>query len=256
MGLWVSELPGQSKAQERVTRIKIPGRSGDLTLKDGDNVFDAYLMECVVTARRDSDFEKILEWLSGNGDLVLSSSANRAYDAQITAEITFDNIDNNLCQATIPFYVQPLKKQYPPESNFSGINEPYTIYNPGNVPSRPLVIIGLVGGSQTLQIANRTMTFSAEAFSTTRSYIVGDHVIYNLNMYRFYTSKAPGSWDSDYVQQITSLNVDCESKAVYSQYGIFQGNITGEFWEIPVGTSTVYASSNVGPTIIPRWRWR
>ena len=257
MGLWVSHLPPEARAAERVKNIKVPGRSGSLTLLEGDNVYESQLLECTVTARRGISYGQVLDWLSGSGDLILSSSPNRARTARISGEVLFDAVSNDLCQAEIPFFCEPLKKQFPQEADIQDPGgAPYVIFNPGTVPSKPLVRFGLIGGSQTLQIGTRSMSFSAAAFQTTKEYNIGDHVSYGGALYRFNTTHAVGIWNANHVNEVTALTVDCEAQIIYSNYGIYTGGYTGQFWEIPVGNCTVFASSNVRPTITPRWRWR
>ena len=259
MGVWVSAVDGETRAAERATYITIPGRSGTLKLSDGENVFDAYTMQIVVTSLRRNNLEYVNEWLSGKSDLILNDSSNRAREAEISSMVAWSNISNDLCQATIAFHCQPLKKQFPEENAFSGQTSTYTIYNPGNVPSKPLVTLSVNAGTASLRIANKQMDFSADAFSTTKSYVSGDCVNYGT-MYRFTQQKAAGDWDSSKVVLIPNLVVDCEAKTVYTLINnvqnIFQGNIVGDFFEIPVGSSSVYANANNNPIIVPRWRWK
>lgn len=40
-GLFVQQFPPVSRAKERVSTVTIPGRSGTLTLLQGDDVYDA-----------------------------------------------------------------------------------------------------------------------------------------------------------------------------------------------------------------------
>lgn len=260
MGVWVTTIAGETRAPERVNYIKVPGRSGTLKMTEGDNVYDAYTMQIVITAQRNGNLERLTEWLSGSGDLILSDSPNRAREAEISSLLAFNNISNDLCQATIPFYCQPFKKQFPSEGYFLGQTATYSIYNPGNVPSKPLVIIPANSSTPSLRIANRQMNFSAQTFSTSKAYAPGDFVVYDINgIYRFTQAKSAGAWDVSKVVAIGNIVIDCESKAVYAEtngvYSVFHGNITGDFFEIPVGSSYVYATPANSPKIQPRWRW-
>ena len=49
-----------------------------------------------------------------------------------------------------------------------------------------------------------------------------------------------------------TLKVDCENKIVTKNGALFTGTVTGDFWTIPVGSSSVTGNF----TIDPCWRWR
>lgn len=259
MGLWVNSLPPETRAQERVTQVKVPGRSGHLTLREGNNVYETVSKYCIVIARRDANFDLLCDWLSGEGEVIFSSSLNRACDARIISSIEFTPIDNHLCEAEIEFVCNPLKKQVPSESVISfGGSSNKEIYNPGTVPSKPLIMIEPEG---TVTIAGQTMAFLTSDFSTSKSYAVGDCVVRNDNLYRFKVAHGAGAWDSSEVDLINNLWIDCENKIVI-MHGPdptvsfpYTGGFTGNFIEIPVGKS--YANANGGYiSMDPRWRWK
>lgn len=259
MGIWVKKLPAETRAEERITLIEVPGRSGHLTMLEGDAVYNSYLKECTVIGLRDANFDRLSDWLSGEGDVIFSSTPNRAYTARIAGAVSFDNISNDLCQCKIPFYVQPLKKQVPTEADIScPAGSTTTIYNPGTVTSKPIVYVPPICS---VTIAGREMSFSAPAFSQYTNYRIGDYVGYGGYLYRFKETHAAGAWDNDDVNLITSLAVDCEAKVILANTGsveyIYTGTFTGEFWELPVGNSTVVTpSGGIWALVRPRWRWR
>ena len=85
MGIWVSELPAPTRAAERTHQVEIPGRAGTLTLREGDNVHVGYLKDTRITVAADADFAAILDWLSGDGEVVFSNEPDRAYLAHLGA---------------------------------------------------------------------------------------------------------------------------------------------------------------------------
>ena len=115
MGLHIVKMPPIVRPQERVEYATIPGRAGSLTFKEGEHVYDAYEMEVTVYHLREQPLTEVFRWLRGSGRLILCNEPDRMYDADIAAEVRFSPVDNDWEQATIAFYVQPYKHQYPPE---------------------------------------------------------------------------------------------------------------------------------------------
>ena len=197
-GLWITKLPGIARPQERVKQEKIPGRAGDVTITEGDDVYESYLRECVVTVSKDVDFDGLTDWLKGAGEVVFSNEPNRRYKARIVNGITFDRISNDLRQATIPFYCEPYKMQEPKEDDIT-LTADGTVYNPGNMVSRPIIeITGTGAGSVT--IGNYTMAFE------------------NL----------PGV-----------LVVDCDAEIITVSDGDWDGKWTGDYFRLAPGSNTV-----------------
>lgn len=221
-GIWVTELPAPTRAKERTEEITIPGRAGALLYKEGDNVHDAYIKECVVTIRSEAAFDGLLEWLSGAGDLILSNEPDRAYTASVAAEVKFTKISNSLKKATIPFYVHPHKAQFPPESTIT-LTADGAVYNPGTVASRPLVAVTFTQ-TATVVIGTTPMVFTAHPVAEGESYT--EETIY----------------------------VDCDAEIITDSGGIWQGTSSGDFWQIQPGSQSV---TLVGATVVitPRWRW-
>lgn len=157
-GIWVTKLPSISRAEERVKRVKIPGRSGDVVITEGEDIYNSYVRECIITVDANKDYTDILSWLRGSGEVIFSNEPDRKYFARIVGAISFDRTHNSLHQATIQFYCQPLKGQYPPESSIDVVDS-MEIVNPGDVYSKP--IITLVGqGEASLTIGTYTMSFT------------------------------------------------------------------------------------------------
>lgn len=217
MGLWVKELPAPARAEERAETVEIPGRAGHLTLKEGVDVHNSRLMECVVQAPYTADFEAILAWLTGSGKVIFSGNENRVYDAEITAEVKFDKVSNSIKEAVIPFFVQPHAGQYPPESAITITGESGTITNPGNVAARPIVEVTYEGNIQ-INIGDSAMAFTA----------------------------VPGK-----------LTVDCGANIVLDENGeLWQGVYSGDFWRIEPGENEITADNSCTLKITPNWRWK
>ena len=217
MGVWVSELPAPTRAAERTQEVDVPGRAGTLTLKEGEYVHEGYVKECVVTVPSNSDFASLLDWLQGDGDVIFSNEPDRVYKAHMAAEVKFTRISNSLKQATLAFFVHPHKGQYPPETDIT-LNTSGSVYNPGNVPARPIFTLTFTGAC-TVRIGANAMTFTAAQ------------------------SAEP-----------ETVTVDCDAELVTDISGLWGGEVTGDFLQIPPGESVI-TLTDCTAVITPRWRW-
>lgn len=213
--LWISKLPPIKRAKERMQEVHIPGRAGMLTLLEGDDIYDPYTRECVVTTTNDRDMQDIMNWLRGNGELIVSTEPDHIYDAQISSEVVFNRISNNLQQATIPFYCQPYKRmRYPVSLAFADCGN-----NPGDVKSKPKLTVTKTG-ALTIQIGETSMSFEhlpgkvvidcdaeiitteAKAYDSSAYYYVGDYCTNAGGIYRFLTEGIGTNTQWEYVRDI------------------------------------------------------
>lgn len=218
-GLLIGKMPAIVRAAERYDTVSIPGRPGSLILLEGEDVYDSYPKEVTVISRNDNPkLQQALSWLRGSGDVVFSNETDYAYEARIVNEVRFDRIGNDLLQAKIQFLVEPLKKARYGDTAVT-MTSSGTIYNPGDVASKPVVrIVG--SGTKEITIGGTAMTFTS------------------LNG----TSSSP-------------VVVDCDAGIVTKGGNLWTNKVTGDFWRIPVGSSAVLPASSVSLTIDPRWRW-
>lgn len=222
MGVWVSKLPSRTRPTERVQRVTIPGRAGFLTVKEGEDIYEGYQDDCIITAPYDADFPRILRWLCGSGRAVFSNDPGYAYRGDIAGEVRFDRISPSLRQATIPFYFKPFKERTNPDSpiTFTSASGTLTksIFNPGDVASAPFVTVDYEGSIE-ISIGDYSMAFTA----------LDEPII-----------------------------VDCGAEIITTEDGeIWTGIYSGDFWRIPAGNSTVTVSAaGCELSIAPEWRWK
>ena len=215
-GLLISKLPSITRGQERVDQITIPGRSGHLIMKQGDDVRSGYRLDVSVILPIQVDEQPILAWLTGSGSAVFANDPTRCYDARIIGEVSFVRASNTLKTATIPFWCQPYKAQYPTEGAITLTGTTNTVTNPGDVASKPKVTIDTTG-DVTVTIGGVAMAFSSLA---------------------------------------AKIIVDCDAHIITNNDGtLWTGTYTGNFWKLPKGQSTVTASKSCTIKIEPRWRW-
>lgn len=220
-GLWVRKLPKRTRAAERYKSIEIPGRPGSLILTEGEDIYDAYSDEMVVSCKDNINTDKIIEWLSGSSDLILSDDINKARPARIVGAVKFDReIKDHLFVGTIPFLFQPFRKNRYPGQDSVTLSASGTIYNPGDVASRPVVSI-VASGDKSITIGGMTMEFSDLSGTASKPVIV-----------------------------------DCDAGIITKDGEIWTKEVSGNFWRIPKGSVSVTLPASTSITIEPRWRWK
>ena len=55
------------RPEERVQHIEIPGRSGDLTLVEGENIYNSYIQTASLLVKGGTRIREIYDWLRGSG---------------------------------------------------------------------------------------------------------------------------------------------------------------------------------------------
>ena len=215
-GLWISKLPKRVRAEERHEEIEIPGRAGSLLMLEGEDVYSSYTAEMTVVTRNDINIDGALEWLRGSSNLILSTDIDRARPGRIVGEVSFDRISNSLQQAVIPFLFQPFRRsRMPTKDRITVTASNATIRNPGDVASKPVISIAGSGNS-TITIAGKAMSFTGLS---------------------------------------GTIKVDCGAQIITKGDSIWTGSATGEFWEIPVGISSITQTGSATITIDPNWGW-
>ena len=139
MGVIMTAPAAIIRPEERVQHIEIPGRAGDLTQVEGENIFNSYIQTASIAVRGGYRVRDVYKWLRGAGEVTFSGEPDRKQDARIIGAITLNKHSRNMdyysgeCQ----FYCQPLKKRLTaPEISVSNGD---TIRNDGDVMTRPRI---------------------------------------------------------------------------------------------------------------------
>ena len=216
-GLWIRKLPVRVRPSERHKVVKVPGKPGSMILTEGDDVFDSYAAEMVVTCPNTIPIDRVMAWLRGSSELVLSNDIDKCRPARIVGQVRFDRDGNSILVGTIPFLFQPFRQSRFPEQTdrktITGTSA--TITNLGDVASRPKVTI-TGSGNNTITIGGMAMTFTG---------ISG------------------------------TIVVDCDAEMITSNGALWTGTSTGDFWRIPTGQSTITQTGSMTIVVDPCWRW-
>lgn len=92
LGIHVEEQPPITLPAERATFTNIPGRSGSLTVLEGDDVYDDLQLSCKCFIASTEHLNEIAAWLRGGGTVTFANRPGGFYYARITNQIPFEKI--------------------------------------------------------------------------------------------------------------------------------------------------------------------
>lgn len=136
------------RAEERVKHVEIPGRSGDLTETEGEDIYNSYIQTVTISVRGGFRVREIYKWLRGSGYVTFSGEPDRRQKARVIGAITLDRVSRNMdhWRGDVQFYCQPLKEKLQEETvtvTSSGTN----VQNAGDVTSKPKITMTASGTS-------------------------------------------------------------------------------------------------------------
>ena len=139
MGVWLQGPVAIVRPEERVQHIEIPGRSGDLTLIEGEGIYNSYIQTASILVRGGMRIREIYDWLRGSGYVTFSGEPDRRQQARVIGAITLSKHSYNLdwWEGEVQFYCQPLKELL--EEAVLTITATGTVQNLGDVESRPRI---------------------------------------------------------------------------------------------------------------------
>ena len=148
------------RPEERVQHIEIPGRSGDLTQLEGDQIYNSYIQTASIMVQGGYRVRDIYKWLRGSGFVTFSGEPDRKQAARIIGAITLDKHSYNLdwWEGEIQFYCQPLKELLTAKTNT--VSPSGTVINSGDVDEKPVFLVTCTGGTATLTIGDKSISVS------------------------------------------------------------------------------------------------
>lgn len=137
-GLLISELPPITKPQMRAKETVIDGVDGSIIEELG---YESYDKTIVIGLKIGADVDKVIEFFTGNGEIVFSNEPERYYIARIIKSIDFARL-LRFRVATVTFRVQPFKYNRV-EVNRQATSERASmiVENIGNHTAKPIITI-------------------------------------------------------------------------------------------------------------------
>ncbi len=149
------------RAEERVEHVTIPGRSGDLTVTEGERIFNSYIQTMTISVEGAENKRQVLNWLTGEGYVTFSGDPDKKQRARVIGAVTLDKVSRNLdrWRGEVQFYCDPMKEDIADTPVV--LTAPGTVYNAGDVEARPLIrATGVAGETFTITSSSGTFTFS------------------------------------------------------------------------------------------------
>lgn len=141
-GLIICELPPISKPNMRVKETVIDGVDGSIIEEMG---YESYDKSITVGLKIGADVDKIIEFFTGNGEIVFSNESDKYYIARIIKGIDYQRL-LRYRTATVTFRVQPFKyNRVELVREATAERTSMIIENLGNHTSKPIITITGVG---------------------------------------------------------------------------------------------------------------
>lgn len=220
LGIHVSEQPPITIAAERSTFTNVPGRSGSLTVLEGDAVYDDLVLSATCFISDPSRIPEIANWLRGGGTVTFANRPGGFYYARVINQIPFEKIlrGNPHRSFVVNFRCKPFwyaadgAQKITPSASTGSV----TITNPGNVPSEPII----------------TVTGTGEIT------LIVDMTIVELS------------------DMNGSITIDSTLQEAYSGFTSMNHCMSGDFPTLAPGIVMISWTGNVtGISIVPNWRY-
>lgn len=164
------------RPEERVQHVEIPGRSGDLTELEGEDIFNSYIQTATILVPGGYRVREIYNWLKGAGYVTFHGEPDRKQAARIIGAITLNKHSRNLdwWVGDVQFYCQPLK-QLLFENTVTITSSGSTVMNTGDVESRPKITAKASGTSMSITVGGKTLTISG--LTSGNEYIIDSEIM-------------------------------------------------------------------------------
>ena len=166
MGVKLSGPVPIVRPEERIQHIEIPGRSGDMTELEGDQIYNSYIQTASIMVQGGYRVREIYKWLRGSGYVTFSGEPDRRQEARIIGAITLNKHSRNLdwWVGEVQFYCQPLKQKLAQDTNTVSLGG--TLTNSGDVDEKPVFLVTCTGGTATLTIGDKSISVTENSQGT------------------------------------------------------------------------------------------
>lgn len=156
-GIRLQSMPPIIRPEERVNHVVIPGRAGELTVVEGEDIYNSYIQTITMIIDNAADVAAAEKWLRGDGYVSFSSQPTLKQRARVINSVTFIKHSKNCnwWEGEVQFYCEPLKEQITEEA-VEVTSSGTTVNNPGDVVSRPRIKI-TGSGTITLTAGGKTL---------------------------------------------------------------------------------------------------
>ena len=176
MGVWLQGPVAIVRPEERVNHVEIPGRSGDLTETEGEDIYNSYIQTATILVKGGFHVREVYKWLRGSGFVTFSGEPDMKQPARIIGAVTLNKHSHNLdwWVGEVQFYCQPLKQKMTETArtiSSSGAN----VTNTGDVTARPRITATASGTSLTVAAGGNSLTVTGTVSG--QDYIIDSDVM-------------------------------------------------------------------------------
>lgn len=170
MGIVLTGAAAIMRGEERVQHVTIPGRAGELTLTEGDGIYQSYIQSIEMSVRGGFRVRDVYDWLKGSGFITFSGEPDRKQAARVIGAITLEKISKNMdaWRGSVQLYCEPLKQLLTSKSD--SVSNGSTVINTGDVTERPS--ISFVAGSTSATIGCGGQTLTMTGLTQGSSYLI------------------------------------------------------------------------------------
>ena len=146
-GLLISELPPITKPNLRIKETIIDGVDGSIIEELG---YESYDKTIAIGLKIGADIDEVMEFFTGNGEIVFSNEPERYYIARVIKSIDFARL-LRFRVATVTFRVQPFKyNRVEVARQATSERASMVVENIGNHTAKPIITIT---GSGTIELS-------------------------------------------------------------------------------------------------------
>lgn len=212
------------RPEERVQHIQIPGRDGDLTITEGQNIYNSYIRTATISVTGWHNVRAVYEWLRGDGYLTVSGEPDRKQRARVIGAVTLSKVSKNLDVWTgeVQWYCQPLKELI--TDTAVTITAATDVINAGDVEARPLFVVTPSASGSTSALVNISTSRTVDGAAVLERIVVPQVPVSNAKLY-----------------------IDCESQLIWVVVGdgepaAWLSRATGVFPRLSTGANYIDGS--------------
>lgn len=154
------------KPEERVQHVTIPGRPGELTLTEGEGIYQSYIQTVSIVMEGAFRINEIQNWLKGSGYVTFHGEPQRKQQARVIGAVTLTKHSrrSDWWEGEVQFYCEPLKENLT-EATETITSSGSMVMNLGDAPARPLLQVTASGTTVVVAAGGNELTITGATSS-------------------------------------------------------------------------------------------
>ena len=116
-GIRLQAMPEIIRPEERVNHVMIPGRAGELTQTEGEDIYNSYIQTIPMAVYSEASVRAVENWLRGDGYVTFSGQPTLKQKARVINAVTFTKHgrNSNYWNGEVQFYCESGRPEGLPE---------------------------------------------------------------------------------------------------------------------------------------------